>query len=359
MPFERSTPEPMRGFLRIGRVTGIPVSVHWTLAVIAWFLGMGLATGALPASVPDASTAAYWATASVGVVAFFLSILAHELSHALVARRFGVDTDGIELWLLGGMARLNRDSPSPKADGLIAAAGPAASLVIAGVFIGGAFGLDALGTWPLRVALVGWLGIVNLIIAVFNLLPGAPLDGGRILRAVRWARHHDRLRATTEAAQAGQILGWAIVILGLWMMLRGWGGFFLPLTGGFLIISARAEQLAAVTESRLSGITVADVTWYGVAEAAADTDAETMLGQRGRLGAPRVVAVQDGRGRPDRPGGRGPALAGSRATAAHHPPGSAHGALQPDGTGRAARGTGAGARPGHLRAVLLHHGLAR
>ena len=286
----------MRGFLRLGRVTGIPVSVHWTLAVIAWFLGMGLATGALPASVPDASTAAYWATASVGVVAFFLSILAHELSHALVARRFGVDTNGIELWLLGGMARLNRDSPSPKADGLIAAAGPAASLVIAGVFIGGAFGLDALGTSPLAVALVGWLGVVNLVIAVFNLLPGAPLDGGRILRAVRWARHHDRLRATTEAAQAGQILGWAIVILGLWMMLRGWGGFFLPLTGGFLIISARAEQLAAVTESRLSGVTVADVTWYGVAEAAADTDAETMLGQRGRLGAPRVVAVQDGRG---------------------------------------------------------------
>ena len=257
------------------------------------------------------------------------------------------------------MARLNRDSPSPKADGLIAAAGPAASLVIAGVFIGGAVGLDALGTWPLAVALVGWLGVVNLVIAVFNLLPGAPLDGGRILRAVRWARHHDRLRATTEAAQAGQILGWAIVILGLWMMLKGWGGFFLPLTGGFLIISAKAEQLAAVTESRLSGITVADVTWYGVAEAAADTDAETMLGQRGRLGAPRVVAVQDGRG----------GLTGLVAEdqlwlvpeqqRPIHPPRSAHGALQPDGTGRAARGTGAGARPGHLGAVLLHHGLAR
>ena len=96
------------------------MSVHWTLAVIAWFLGVGLATGALPASVPNASTTAYWATAGVGVVAFFLSILLHELAHALVARRYGVQTDGIELWLLGGMARLNRDAPSPKADGLIA-----------------------------------------------------------------------------------------------------------------------------------------------------------------------------------------------------------------------------------------------
>ena len=109
----------MRGFLRLGKVTGIPVSVHWSLAVIAWFLGVGLATGALPASAPGSSSATYWATASVGVAAFFASILFHELAHALVARRFGVQTEGIELWLLGGMARLNSDAPSPKADGLI------------------------------------------------------------------------------------------------------------------------------------------------------------------------------------------------------------------------------------------------
>ena len=173
----------MRGFLRIGKVTGIPVSVHWTLAVIAWFLGVGLATGALPASVPNASTTAYWATAGVGVVAFFLSILLHELAHALVARRYGVQTDGIELWLLGGMARLNRDAPSPKADGLIAVAGPLASILVGAAFIGAAIGLDAVGVWPLVPAMIAWLGIVNIIIAVFNLLPGAPLDGGRILRA--------------------------------------------------------------------------------------------------------------------------------------------------------------------------------
>jgi len=286
----------MRGFLRIGKVTGIPVSVHWTLAVIAWFLGVGLATGALPASVPHASTAAYWATASVGVVAFFLSILLHELAHSLVARRYGVQTDGIELWLLGGMARLNRDAPSPKADGLIAVAGPLASILVGAAFIGGAIGLDAVGVWPLLPAMVAWLGIVNIIIAVFNLLPGAPLDGGRILRAIRWAQHHDRARATREAAQAGQFVGWAVVILGVWMIFRGWGGIFIPLTGGFLIINAKAEQMAVAAEERLDGITVDDVTWYGVAEAAADTDAETMLGQRGRLGVPRVVAVQDGQG---------------------------------------------------------------
>jgi Zn-dependent protease len=287
----------MRGFLRLGKITGIPVSVHWTLAVIAWFLGMGLATGALPASVPHASTAAYWGTALVGVVVFFGSVLVHELSHALVARRFGVATDGIELWLLGGMARLNRDSPSPKADGLIAVAGPAASLLLGAGFIGAAVGLGAVGAWPLVAAMVAWLGIVNIIIALFNLLPGAPLDGGRILRAVRWARHHDRLRATNEAAQAGQVLGWAIVIIGVWALFKGWGGIFLPLTGGFLVLSAKGEQLAAAAEARLAGVTVDDVTWYGVAEATADTDAETMLGQRGRLGAPRVVAVQDGLGR--------------------------------------------------------------
>jgi Zn-dependent protease len=286
----------MRGFLRLGRVTGIPVSIHWTLALIAWFLGASLATSALPATVPHAGTAAYWATAMAGVVLFFASILGHELSHALVARRFGVQTDGIELWLLGGMARLNKDAPSPKADGLIAVAGPAASVVLGGAFIGAAWALGAAGGPHLGVALLGWLGVVNLIIAVFNLLPGAPLDGGRILRAFRWARHGDRIRATNDAAQAGQVLGWAVVIVGVWLMFKGWGGLFLPLTGGFLVLSAKAEQMAAGTEARLAGVTVSDVTWYGVAQAAGDTDAETMLGQRGRLGAPRVVAVQDGTG---------------------------------------------------------------
>ncbi len=286
----------MRGFLRLGKVTGIPVSVHWSLAVIAWFLGVGLATGALPASAPGSSSATYWATASVGVAAFFASILFHELAHALVARRFGVQTEGIELWLLGGMARLNSDAPSPKADGLIAVAGPLSSLLLGAAGIGAAVGLDAMDAWPLAAAMIGWLGVVNVIIALFNLLPGAPLDGGRILRAVRWSRHGDRTRATHEAAQAGQILGWAIVIVGVWMMFRGWGGLFIPLTGGFLVISAKAEQMAANAESRLAGITVDEVTWYGVAEATADTDAETMLGQRGRLGTPRVVAVQDGHG---------------------------------------------------------------
>jgi len=283
----------MRGFVRLGRVAGIPVSVHWTLGVIAWFLGYSLASGALPDSVPGASHAAYWAVALAGVVLFFLSILVHELSHALTARRFGVQTEGIELWLLGGMARLNNEAPSPKADGVIAAAGPAASILLGVGLVGGAFGLDAVGAAPLLIALFGWLGIVNLIIAVFNLLPGAPLDGGRILRAIRWAHHGDRYRASRDAAQAGQWLGWAVVIVGMWMLFRGWGGLFLPLTGGFLVLTAKAEQAAAATQARLAGVTVNDVTWYGVAEATADTDAETMLGQRGRLGVPRVVAVQD------------------------------------------------------------------
>ena len=247
--------------------------------------------------MPALSSATYWATASVGVAAFFASILFHELAHALVARRFGVQTEGIELWLLGGMARLNSDAPSPKADGLIAVAGPLSSLLLGGrVHRRRRSGSTPWTRGRSRRAMVGWLGVVNVIIALFNLLPGAPLDGGRILRAVRWARHGDRTRATHEAAQAGQILGWAIVIVGVWMMFRGWGGLFIPLTGGFLVISAKAEQMAANAESRLAGITVDEVTWYGVAEATADTDAETMLGQRGRLGAPRVVAVQDGQG---------------------------------------------------------------
>ncbi len=338
----------MRGFLRLGRITGIPVSIHWTLAVIAWFLGVGLATGALPASVPHAGTAAYWGTAAVGVVAFFGSVLVHELSHALVARRFGVSTEGIDLWLLGGHGpagpgravtegRRARSRPP----------GPASSVVLGAVFIAAAVGLGALGIWPLAAAMVAWLGVVNLIIAVFNLLPGAPLDGGRILRAVRWSRHHDRLRATNEAAQAGQVLGWAIVIFGVWALFHGLGRV-LPAADRRVPRHQRqgraaGGRLRSPARWRDRGRRHLVRRGRGVGRHRRRDDARSAGPAR-----PAPCGCRAGRPRrPDRAGGRGPAVVGARAAAPRHPPRAAHRAVQPHGQGRAARGTGASAGPGH------------
>jgi Zn-dependent protease len=283
----------MRGQLTLGRIAGIPVHLHWTLLAIAGLLGIGLARSVLPAADPGVSATTAWAVAGVTTVVFFATILVHELAHALTARRYGVQTDSIELWALGGLARLRDEAPSPRADAFTAGAGPLTSLVLAAAFIGAAYGAAALGTSDLLVAALGWLGIVNGILAVFNLLPGAPLDGGRLLRAWRWHRTGDRLRATDDAARAGQFLGWTIIILGVWMMFNGWASLFVPVTGLFLLTTAKAEQLGVMAESKLAGLTVRDVTWFGVARASDDVDAETMLWQRERFGAPRLVAIED------------------------------------------------------------------
>ena len=152
------------GSLSLGRYAGIPVRAHWSMALIAAFFGANL--GATFGIIPG----------MLATLAFFISILAHEFAHALVARRYGVQTESIDLWALGGVARLDREPPSPRADGLIAIAGPAASLVIGAATF--SLGLT-IESGP-----VAWIGFVNLILGVFNMLPGAPLDGGRVVRAV-------------------------------------------------------------------------------------------------------------------------------------------------------------------------------
>jgi Zn-dependent protease len=286
----------MRGQLSLGRIARIPVHLHWSLLVVAALLGIGLAGSVLPGAEPDVSPAVAWAIAGVTIAVFFASILAHELAHALAARRYGVETDAIELWALGGLARLRDEAPSPRADAITAAAGPVTSLLLGGAFIGAAFAASAIGGSALLVAALAWLGIVNGVLALFNLLPGAPLDGGRLVRAWRWHRTGDRLRATDDAARAGQVLGWAVILVGMWLVLNGWGTLFLPLTGLFLLTSAKAEQMSVMAEARLAGVSVRDVTWFGIARAGGDVDAETMLWQRSRLGEAHLVAVESADG---------------------------------------------------------------
>jgi Zn-dependent protease len=264
---------------KLGRIAGISVNLHWSVALIALLLGGSLA--------PALGLAA----AGAGVVLFLGSILGHELSHALVARRFGVGTRSIELWALGGMARLEREAPSPKAEGWIAAAGPLASIAIAAVSLGAWFGLDAAGAVPTVASVLGWLGLVNFALAVFNLMPGSPLDGGRIVKAVRWRIHGDRHRATRDAARAGTFVGWTIAGAGLWLTLTGNSGFLLLLTGAFIAVNAKSEIMSSYVAERLDGVKVRDLTWFGVASAGDDMDADTMLWQRQRLGLAGAVAI--------------------------------------------------------------------
>jgi Zn-dependent protease len=267
------------GSLSLGRYAGIPVRAHWSMALIAAFFGANL--GAVFGVIPGL----------LATVAFFVSILAHEFAHALVARRYGVQTESIDLWALGGVARLDREPPTPKADGLIALAGPAASLVIGlaafsfGYFTGS--------------GIVAWIGFVNLILAVFNMLPGAPLDGGRVVRAVRWAQTGDKYRAMRDAGHAGRVLGWAMAGIGVVMTINGLPGIFIALTGVFIAINARAEIMGSYIGEQLDGVKVRDLTWFGIAQAGTDMDADSMIWQRERLGNAGAVAVLDDNGNLD------------------------------------------------------------
>ena len=307
------------GSIRLGTYAGIPVRAHWSMALVALLFGVNLSAqfGAAPGIV--------------ATIAFFASILAHEFGHALVARRYGVQTQSIDLWALGGVAHLDREPPTPRAEGLIAVAGPAVSLAI---------GVAALGVGiAMQSDVFGLIGVVNLLLAVFNMLPGAPLDGGRVLRAVRWARTGDKYRAMREAGNAGRLLGWLMVGGGVVLMLNGQFGVFIIITGLFIAISAKSEIMASHMGERLDGITVGDLTWFGIAEAGTDMDADSMLWQRQRLGNAGAVAVLDDDGRARRPRPGGPTLGDPVRAAPHGHAHPAHGAVRQTGEGISRRGT--------------------
>jgi len=247
--------------VRLGRVGGVPVGAHWSVVVILALIAELLAVAVLPAAFPHQSTALYWAAAGVAAVVFLASLLAHELAHALVARRNGVGVRSITLWMLGGMAELDADAPSAGADLRIALAGPAASLAAGLVLFGAGAAIAAAGGPGVAVAAATWLAVMNGVLAVFNLLPGAPLDGGRVLRAALWRHYGDRERAERGAARAGRVLGAALIGLGIGelLALRSFSGLWLMLIGWFLITTAAAEEKAAAAKAALAGLRVADV----------------------------------------------------------------------------------------------------
>jgi Zn-dependent protease/CBS domain-containing protein len=247
--------------IRLGRVAGFPVAVNWSVLVILWLFTWSLASYSLPSAAPDQATARYWLAGFVGALLLLGSLLAHELAHALIARRAGVEVKGLTLWLFGGVASLGGEARTPSADFRIAAVGPITSLVLAAVFGAAAEALDTLGAARLLVSVVWWLAGTNLVLGLFNLIPGAPLDGGRVLRAYLWRRHGDRVRAAVGAARAGQVVAFALVGLGLVEFVAGGGigGLWLVFLGWFLLSAARAEEAEVTTRQQLAGVSVGEV----------------------------------------------------------------------------------------------------
>jgi len=246
--------------IRLGRVAGFPVGMNWSVLIIAWLLTWSLATGGLPHGAPGHAPGTYWAAGAVAAVAFLASLLAHELAHAVVARRAGIQVTSITLWLFGGVASLSREPATPAADLRIAAAGPATSLALAGLFGAGSVAIDATAAPHILASVTGWLAGVNLMLGLFNLIPGAPLDGGRVLRAIVWRLRGDRHQAALVATSAGTIVGYGLIGLGLaqFLVAGGIGGLWLVFIGWFLLSAARAEEAHERTRHALTGVTMAD-----------------------------------------------------------------------------------------------------
>ncbi len=211
-------------------IFGFKVRLDLSWFVIAALITWSLAARAFPELVPGLAPATYWLMGAAGAVGLFASVVAHEVSHALVARRFAMEMRGITLFIFGGVAEMSDEPPSPKAEFWMAIAGPIMSFLVAGVCA--AAGLAAL---PAPVAgVVGYLALINLVLGLFNLIPAFPLDGGRVLRSILWQAKHDLKRATriTSTIGAGfgfvligfgvvRVLVWGDLIGGVWMFLIG------------------------------------------------------------------------------------------------------------------------------------------
>jgi Zn-dependent protease len=288
----------MKRSVKLGSVAGITIGAHWSVLVILTLIADILAVSVLPAAAPGHAYALYWVVAVITALLFLASLLAHELAHAVVARRNHVPVGAITLWMLGGMAELPGDPPSPKAELRVAVAGPLASLAAAVIFLLAGIGGVALGATLIGSPLI-WLGVMNAFLAVFNALPGAPLDGGRILRALLWKRYGSRERAGRAAARAGRILGYVIVAVGVAELFSGqYAGLWPALVGWFIIAAAGAEELTDKMRAAASGLHVSDVMTPDPEYGATWTRVDTFVSEVALLSRQALFPVVDFDGSP-------------------------------------------------------------
>ena len=241
----------MKSSIKIGRISGIDISVHptWILAVafIAWTIA-----SLFERSYASWSTSQYWIAAVAGALALFGSVLLHELAHSITAQRLGLRVDGITLFIFGGVSQIRGKYERARDEFLVAFAGPLSSLLL-GVFFLLVWQVykPERGDPTLLLGIIFYLGIMNVLLGVFNMLPGFPLDGGRVLRSAIWGWTRNERKATRLAAGVGQLLAWGMFGLGIYRFVNGdiIGGIWMAFIGMFLQSAARSERRAEGVES--------------------------------------------------------------------------------------------------------------
>jgi len=244
--------------VRLFKLFGFTVSIDLSWVLLAVLITWSLADGVFPAMSPDLAKAEYWWMGAVGALGLFLSVVLHELSHSLVARRHGIPMRGITLFIFGGVAEMTGEPATPKSELVMAIAGPVASVVLGGSF----YGLSAVahhGSWPQGITtVISYLGAINLILAVFNMIPAFPLDGGRVLRSVLWHFKGDLGWATRISASIGAGFGVAMIVVGLVSAITGGliGGLWWFLIGMFLYGAARGSYQQLLMHQSFDGVPV-------------------------------------------------------------------------------------------------------
>ncbi len=254
----------MRPSIRLGRIFGIDIGLHYSLGVIALLIVFSLA-GHFQFVNPGSTARLRWSLAGLTTLLFFASILAHELSHAAIGKARGIEVKSITLFALGGVANMEREPSDAASEFWMAIAGPSTSVVIGLLFLG----IARVAGWqpqsgtppaPLEAGLV-WLGYINVALAIFNMIPGYPLDGGRVLRAVVWRINSDLTRATKIAARVGQFVAMAFIVFGFFRFFYtgAFGGLWLAFIGWFLADAAAASHAKVEVSFALADARVGDV----------------------------------------------------------------------------------------------------
>lgn len=277
---------------RIGRALGIPIHVHASWFVVFFFVTWSLATGYLPETLPGLSAPRYWGMGGIAALLLFLSVLLHELGHSYVALRYQIPIRRITLFIFGGVAHMEKEPPSPRAEFLIAMAGPLVSLLLGAGCLGGTIAAESFfgQSWFQGLVVLGsLLGMVNVQLGLFNLIPGFPLDGGRVLRAGLWAWNKDFNRATSQAALAGIGFGVALGLIGGGLMVGAWSGAmgnsfatnggWLIFIGAFLFSAALASRRRAALHTSSASVTVRQVMIHRVVTLLPDMSVQDAVDQ--------------------------------------------------------------------------------
>jgi len=243
------------GAWKIGTIMGIPLRVHFTWFVLFGLITWSLSTFYFPEAAPDLPAVSYWSKGALAALLLFASVAFHELAHSIVARKYKLSIESITLFIFGGVAQMKGEPPNPKAEFRIAIAGPLSSFFLSALF----FILSMTAAGGLK-ALFSYLAQINFIIGAFNLIPGFPMDGGRVLRAAIWSKTKNFYYATQKASSIGQKIALFFIFFGIFSLFTGMsGGLWLMLIGWFIYNAAQSSYQQSTLQENLSGVKVKDI----------------------------------------------------------------------------------------------------